>query len=188
MSVISGSSATPLAIESNLYHINKVLFMAGEYGGKAFGDFVINVILARLEDPTANISFDDGDVANVDLWFTTEKMAAKFIKHVRVKASYPKLNYSFTEVTPDTMVKRHGYSAQQYKLSSYGRNIAWVYIMINEEFPALDLDINCLTYLCRKDYTTGKKIVTKELNGERGFQKDELVNAIRNKEATMFED
>ena len=201
MSVIHESSA----IETILQQIDTVLFRAGKYGGKAFGDFVNNVIVPRLEDPTANILFDNVDVANVDLWFTTEKNATDFLKHMRLKSPNRNVDVVFDEATkelfPTRSNKRYGHSAKQYSMS----NLVYVNIFISEEFPVEDLDINCLTYTCIKDYSnnpnrlsdserrnsmnsTGKKIVTKELKAEKGFQKEQLVKAIRNKEATLFED
>ena len=178
MPVSRESSDTPLRVGKLLYHIDNILFIAGEYGGKAFGDFVTNAVVPRLQDRWLNVL-----VYNVDLWFITEKSATQFIDYVRNTTFHPELNYNFTECSG---VEKYGCYGTEYNLSTCGTNIAWFNIFIGEEFPVADFDIDCLTYSCRKEYTTGKEVIIRELKGERGYQKDQLIKAILHKEARLF--
>ena len=182
MSVIRTTIVTPFILEAYLEYIDKVLFIAGEYGGKAFGSFPRNVIVPRMNDPSCNVSFD-----NVDLWFTTEQSAKQFIKQMQPASNVEA--YKFTEVTcynPNALIKRYGYHATQYNLTIRGTSIAWFNVFVNRKVPVGDFDVNCLTYLCKRDYSTGKTITTKELSVKEGMLKDYIIGAINKKEARMF--
>ena len=186
-----GFNVSDHTLETSLQCIEHVLLIADDYKGKAFGSFLRNVIVPRITSPPADVSLD-----TVDLWFTTEKKAIKFIKHMKFNSPS---DYTFTEVSPrmiekyvcasevsPNVIEKYGHSAKKYNLNMCGNNIAWFYIIVSEDFPANDFDVNCLTYTCRKDYSTGRKIVTKELKGERGCQREELIRAILQKQIRMF--
>ena len=180
MSIIRGSPVTPLVVKAYLAYIEDVLVKAGEYGGKAFGSFVRNVIVSRMKDPTCNVLFD-----NVDLWFTSEEKVKQFLEHIQPRTS-DGCQYNFSPVTPVTLTERYGYCGKVYNFIMYGTYIAWFNIFISDVFPVADFDVNCLTYIVKRDYSNGTESFTKQLQGERGFQKDCLINVIVEKQATMF--
>lgn len=181
MSVISGFPVTRLIAETYLQHIEDVLFIAGEYGGKAFGSFIRDTIVPRTINPSCNISFNI-----VSLWFTTTNNARLFIENMLSKETN---NYDFKEVMSallsDIMKGEYGVSGQRYNLYLHRTQIAAFDIIIGEILPINDLNVNCLTYLCKADYSTGDKIKIQELQAENEFEKDQLIEDILNKEATL---
>ena len=177
MSVIHGSPATSFVTETYLEHIDKVLFVAGEYGGKAFGNFIRNTVIPRGENPLCNVSF-----CVISLWFTTENLSKLFVEHMQTKL---RLNSSFREApAPRDMIVLYGVSVERFNLSVHGTYIASFDIIIGEIFPVNDFNVNCLTYLCRKDYSTGEKKITRQLKAEKG-DRNQLITDIHNKEATL---
>src|SRR5680860_237869 len=104
--IFRSNIATPFAMETSLQHIKKVLFIAGEYGGKAFGDFVYNTIVPRTVNPSCKIFF-----GIVSLWFTTEDNARLFIENMLSKGGS---NYDFKRLAssalPDIIMRIYGVS------------------------------------------------------------------------------
>ena len=186
MSIICGLPAAVTDVETILRFIDDILVSAGEYGGKAFGRFPRNVIVQRMKDRSCYVCFD-----NVDVWFTSEDGFREFLETMEGKAVNPKAQYSFTRVLPENngtiVMERYGSNWKQYKLSWPGRNIVRINTIVSKEFPVDDFDVNCLTYTCKRDYSTGEKIITKELKAEGGHQKEDLISAINNKEARMLD-
>lgn len=183
MSIICGSPATPFLVETYLQHIEKALFIAGKYNGKAFGSFVRDTIVLRIKDPLCNVSFNI-----IGLWFLTGNCANSFVEHIQTKLG---LNYQFKGIASsalhDVMITSYGVSGQRYSLSMHGTHIASFDIIFSETFPVNDFDVNCLTYLCKKEFRNGMStVITKELQAQGNFEKEQLIEAIINKHASLF--
>ena len=185
MSVVFGSPVTRFVLETILLHIEESLFIACANGGKAFGSFVRDIIIPRMENPLCDVSFN-----SVSIWFRRKDQVRRFIS--RMQQTIPKLGLSctFEEVSPDisqAIIQRYGLMGTIYNLCVHGTSIAWFDIVINDDFPVTDFNVNCLTYSCKEDNSTGKRLVHKELKSEKGYSKEDLIEAINTKEATMFD-
>lgn len=184
MSVALESPVTRFVLETILLHVQESLFIAGACQGKAFGNFVYDVIVPRMEDSTCNISFN-----SVSIWFRRKEQMRRYIYKMEQAISKLGLNCSFEEMTPPISLairQRYGLIGNLYNLYVHGSCIAWFDIVVSNEFPVNDFDIHCLTYFCREDNSTGKRLVSKQLQAEKGYSKEELIKAIHNKQATMF--
>ena len=188
MSFILGSPVSDFVLETSLKYIEDALFTAGKYDGKIFGGFVHNVIVPRRADPSCNVSFGD-----IDVWFTKETLATQFVQQMQTTCSSIGSTSSFTEVQLDTLgaqslQESYGFTGKRYNFCVHGTCIAWFDITISELFPICDFDVNCLSYLCEKEYRMGAStVITKELKSENIFQNREyLIKAILDKEATIY--
>lgn len=186
MSFMFGCPVTPYLLETCLDYIQDTLFVVDDCNGRAFGQFIRDVIVPRMEDSTCNVSFK-----RVGIWFKQEADAKQFISTMQIKYANLGLISSFNEaplLPSDIMIQRYGVNGQWYTLYVHGTCVGWFDVIVSEEFPVNDFDVHCLSYSCRKDYSTGKQIITRELKSERGYQKEQLIKAIHNKQATLFED
>ena len=183
--MVFGSPVTRFVLETILLHIEESLFIACANGGKAFGSFVRDIIVPRMENPLCDVSFN-----SVSIWFRRKDQVRRFINRMRQTIPKLGLNCTFEEISPDiseAIIQRYALMGTIYNLSVHATSIAWFDIVISDDFPVSDFDVNCLTYSCREDLSTGKKLICKELKSEKEYSKEDLIDAINRKEATMFD-
>ena len=164
---------------SSLRYIEDALFVAGNYGGKAFGSFVYDVIVPRMNDPLCDVS-----LGVINIWFAKENHAIQFIEDMKAVSS--DCAFELVTVNVPNLMERECYDWQIYNLYIRSQCIARFYITISEEFQGGDFDVNCLTYVCQEDQPTG--LLNKQLQGEKGYTKETLIEAINSKQATMLQD
>ena len=117
---------------------------ASYFGAKVYGEFVHDVIVPLLFDPTTNVKFK-----NVNLWFTSESALQEFLDYVG----------GILQKDED----------DQYYLTEFGIFITNINIVISEMFPVEDFDVNEVTYsLNDKDewITTAPNRLVKQIHNK----------------------
>lgn len=119
-----------------LEEVYKCIKIASKCGGKVYGGFVRDVIVPRLHNPECEIGFK-----NVDLWFKTEDAAKTFVRKMGEKI---KETGEIKEGIYPKASKRN-----QYYLIKYDTWLAWMYIIVSNDLPVNDFDVNEVTYMLK---------------------------------------
>lgn len=165
--------------EQRLTKIYRVIEIAFRHNGRVFGGFLRDVMVPRLSDTTCRVSFKD-----VDLWFTSEQDAERFINEMNDEFIH-KSEYDL-ELENET---KYPFKKKQYHYIFQGKCVAWFDVIVSESFPVNDLNVNMLSF-GRSDninyiyYAFGNKYSFKSHSNETI---SELIQFIENKEAVILE-
>lgn len=161
--------------------IDKVLSIAGNHNGKVFGGYVRDVIVPRLDNPTAKVYFND-----VDIWFTNQKDADLFIDNTRSCLTFLDKRFDFDNSRPGSNIKpgmmHYTFGRVQYQLYKADKFISFFDVVVSETIPVDDFDVNCLNY----QYTDKGKIVRYCSNNTDTVVIEEIIQKIKNKTAFML--
>lgn len=105
---------------------------ASKYGGKVFGGYVRDVIVPRLDDRNCAVEFKD-----VDVWFREQGGADSFVKA---------MGKSFFLGRKTDCPLLYKFTRQQYMFFQYDTFVANFDIIVSNELPVDDFDVNRLTY------------------------------------------
>lgn len=111
--------------------INECLKIASFNDGVVFGDYALNVIVPRFDNPSYQGSFE-----TVDLWFKTEQTMNNFI----IKMT------SLTTARLSTNTCSINLVTTQYQLLCHDCVSITVNITCSEELPMRDLNVNSVTF------------------------------------------
>ena len=153
--------------------IDECLYTAGSYNGRVFGGYVRDVIVPRLTNPKCKVKFND-----VDVWFTKQENADKFIKA---------MGKSFSECNAESP-STYRFVRKQYLYYRYGTRVVFFDVIVSELLPVDDFDVNQLTYrVVNRDallnYNNGAEFMAFNY-GDKSV--DDLKQAINNKTVTML--
>lgn len=175
------------SIGHTLKAVTDMLLVAGKYNGRVFGGYVRDVIVPLLHS-TCPVTFKD-----VDIWFTAEEDAKLFVEEMGV---------SLTELNAETHFKETGsvhltglrddkharwengpvlYEFKRWFaiLNRDELALSYVDIIINEEFPVDDFNVNCISVRYFKNDDVDTDMVC------HGYELDKIIKAIENKTMTM---
>ena len=115
--------------------INRMIVLAQKYNGKVFGGYVRDVIAKiLLGEEYTSLHFKD-----VDLWFRKQEDVDAFLKEAGTRLRFNPT--ASVEMTKDM----YGFLRKQYFFEVNGTCLTWFDIIISEEFPVNDFDVNMLT-------------------------------------------
>lgn len=123
-------------INIKMEKIRDVIKFAGDFQGKAFGEFVRKVIVP--DDLTA-------DCRSLNIWFNSKAMLKKFIFKAEEAFYLIKVEHNC------------------YGLCYAGTHLIFLHLSGGPRFPVYDFDVNCLTYYydCQQSaFVYGKEILT----------------------------
>ena len=150
--------------ECTIDAIDDCLIIAGKFDGRVIGDYVRNVIVPLSFNVPCNTYFTD-----VDIWFKTKLQVDNFIKAVNDSNSL-----SFKE--NDNLA----FARKRRQLYQYNKHVTNINIIISENLPVNDFDVDQLVYL----YRDNKKI--SESFGKASSEL--LIKAIRFRQVTILPD
>lgn len=115
---------------SVLQEISKCLSIAGQYGGKCFGEFVREVVVPRSCNPECAVIFE-----SVDIWFKAD--SDKFVDEMGLE----RINHTLTSSC----------KVDHYNLIKDQTILAKINIFVSDTCPATDFDVNRLTVLYKNN-------------------------------------
>lgn len=124
--------------DGHFSYIEACVALAVKNNGKVFGGFVRDVIhpLSRgIELKTLNFK-------DIDIWFTTDSDAAKFVEEMGVRLVQNTRTKEF-DITRKGFYK---FGCTHYHIYQDDVCIAWMDIVISTEVPVDDFDVNTLCY------------------------------------------
>ena len=113
--------------------IDSCLTLATKYDGRVYGGFVRDVIIPKMVNLNCDVRFKD-----VDIWFDKQSNAAKFIDEMGDEL---KMKHHISTETYPGAFKR-----TQYHLIGYDTILAFIDVIISDNLPVDDLDVNTITY------------------------------------------
>lgn len=144
--------------------IDNIIKVLSVYEGKVFGEYVREVVVTRMKNPTCDVKFN-----SVDIWFKNKIDKDNFINrsgHFKKEIYFPK-NIDLLGL-------------EQYICFTPGGIPVKFNIFVGIWFPTYDFDVNTLTYF----YLNGKPTIESNLLTTEN-KLDQIVKAINMKEANM---
>lgn len=150
--------------DKSILLINECIQVASKYGGCVFGGYVRNHLIPSFYNLPLP-GFKD-----VDLWFTSSSEALKFTLEMGNRLVYWS---NLDEKTPNKKQVRYPFSRTQFMLMDEGNDIVMIDVIVSDELPVNDLNVNQLTFS----------------NGYKSYGKEDtmtLMACIREKTATRL--
>lgn len=145
--------------------IKSCLAIATKYDGYVYGGFVRDVIVPKMVDPNCDVKFKD-----VDIWFDQRSNVGKFITKMGDKL---KMKH---HVPPETYPG--AFNRTQYYLIEYDTVLAFIDVVVSNNLPVDDLDINNITFSINDD---------KEYYYRESIFNNNLIEQIKAKRAIMMQ-
>jgi hypothetical protein len=142
-----------------LKYIEDCIKIASNCDGKVFGGYVRDLI-------------NQNNFKDVDIWFKNQTQADLFINQVKSK-------YIFNIVDSFTIKNNMHYTFDRIQYHLFIGDIVWFDIVISDILPVDDFYINCLLYYYKNDVDVLESATSR-------YDKDTLINFIKNKDATML--
>jgi len=164
MSQIGENKVSKTELNIALIVIDNIIKSLSSYDGKVFGEYVREVVVPRMKNPTCDVRFN-----SVDIWFKNETNKNNFINY------YPqfKEETNFSGNIDITVLK------QLYCFIYRGIPIKFN-IVVDIWFPIYDFDVNSLTY----SYVNDTAIVESNIPTFEN-KLDQIIKAIDRKKANM---
>lgn len=140
----------PIKREIKVEQAKCLVKLASSCSGKAFGEFVRNMIILKNEDSQY-----------INLWFTSESDAERFILKAKMKLNFLELERNI------------------YSLFYESNHVIYVKIFVENKLPVEDFDVNCLTYYYENNvFFLDREILT--------IKVDLIIESVMNKKMLMF--
>jgi len=170
MSQIGENKIGEFELNITLIRIENIIRILSSFEGKIFGEYVREVIIPRIQNPTCDVIFNC-----IDIWFKNQMKADDFVKFVQVNID----EYFHEETHLSENIDLRG--SKYYKCCIFGDIPVKFNIVVDSSFPIYDFDVNSLTYF----YPNCNPIV--ENNSPiLGNKKEQIIEAIHKKEASMM--
>jgi len=152
---IDWNAAESFVQESIINKIDDLIKIAGKYNGKVFGGYVRNVLVPREFGNPGPYRFKD-----VDLWFSNERNAALFLKEMGDALQVIEASMVNAGISP-----AYPFARKQYNYIVNNTIIGWIDVVISDDIPVDDFNVNRLTYF----YNGSDKLQSHSYGPEPGY-------------------